>query len=220
MPPRYSLEKSLLKCSNLADGESSSSFDVNSLPKLPLASLNNADGESSSSFDVNILPKLPRASLNDEVEQTKKTEKSVKFSKIVKFRRIPHFADMSKEEKNRLWIPRDVLRKIKRCCREIVLQLDSGDEMDSNKLGDIDLGLHRYRQPQYSKRKESRSTSNREVFFLQEFQLDLFDLYGSRGAISKLIAVRYSNLSTGAQEEAQLRASENACAVLSTVILE
>ena len=173
--------------------------------------------QSSSSFDVRNLPKCaplecPEENSTEQIE-TPKVKKSVRFNGIVKYRKIPSVFDMPHDMKKQLWIAKHELRRIKLSCRELVDQMDAGEEdIDPDILQD--RGLEQFRQSQQQKRKTSRLQAYREVLFMQEFQYDLFDLYRSRGDISSLIAARYSNYCADSQVEALRRGEEDARAIL------
>ena len=88
--------------------------------------------------------------------------------------------------------------------------LEAEDGLHPRQLSDNELGLKAFRKARHYQRKRSRMTFQCEVTLLQDFQIDLYDLLGSRGSISNLIAVRCNAMSMIAKEEAYLRALEDA----------
>ena len=153
---------------------------------------------------------LPKSPIASSIEEKRKggSKKSVSFHHVVKFRRIPHVLDIPDEEKQHLWIDQEELRKIRQNCRELVDQMDAGNEISPELLSD--RALEQFRQPQQLRRRHSRFEACKEVLTIQEFQLDLFDLFNSRGNISQLIATRYSKHCAEAQDEAQQRGLQDA----------
>jgi hypothetical protein len=92
----------------------------------------------------------------------------------------------------------------------MVDQIEAGIDLDSDPGTNC---LDRWRRDQQLKRRLFRRQACREVLYMQELQIDLFNLYSERGDISKLIAVRYSNCAAEAQTDAQIRALEDAFAI-------
>ena len=134
-------------------------------------------------------------------------EKCFRFDELAKFRRIQNF---SQDEKKMIWIPEEDLRRIQKDCLETVEMSEAENGLCPCQLDDSELGLKAYRTARHSQRTQSRLNVHREVFLLQDFHFELYDLLGSRGSISNLIAVRCNAMSMKDQEEAYLRALEDA----------
>jgi hypothetical protein len=199
MPPHSNFETSCIEWRNhtqiASNNESSnSSFDVLTLPSstTTLPPLTTDENDTNTWND------------DDEVQKTKK---SVRFSEVVRCKKIRHHNDISSDQKRKIWFGKDDLRAIKRNCRDIVEKIESGVDPDPDPST---RGLDHWSRAQQIKRRFFRTQACREVLFMQELQHDLFYLYHDQGDISKLIAVRYSTFAAEAQTEAQFRALEAA----------